>query len=289
MFDDISEFVSTYNLGSFNEPESVKSYVDYFGLEQLLASMDCNDDSIDSQEKDLGSHLFEIVPTEYKPFEPKYDDLVRLHCLILKRKVLTTLEFGSGYSTAIMAHAKSILSDNFINDVGQFRVDVPFHVYAVEEDQRFLDVTQDRLKKSELESYATISRSSVDMILHDNRVASVYSRLPNISPDFIYLDGPSQYATTTDINGINFNSPCRMPMSADILRFEFFLEPGTLIVVDGRTANARFLRSYLKRNWDYVHDPVGDVHYFELVESPLGKHNKAKIDFCLGSSFYGKN
>ena len=40
------------------------------------------------------------------------------------------------------------------------------------------------------------------------------------------------------------------------------------------------------RNWNYIHDPVGDVHYFELVEPPLGKYNKVKIDFCLGSSFY---
>jgi hypothetical protein len=76
-----------------------------------------------------------------------------------------------------------------------------------------------------------------------------------------------------------------MPMSADILRFEFFLEPGTLILVDGRTQNARFLKAYLKRNWAYQHDPIGDIHYFELQENALGPYNKRKMDFCLGGNW----
>ena len=74
-------------------------------------------------------------------------------------------------------------------------------------------------------------------------------------------------------------------MSADILRFEFFLEPGTLILIDGRTANARFLKAYLRRNWAYLHDPAGDIHYFELQEEPLGPFNKAKLDFCLNGKW----
>ena len=45
--------------------------------------------------------------------------------------------------------------------------------------------------------------------------------------------------------------PDRMPMAADILAFERFLLPGTLIVVDGRGANARFLKTNLQRNWEY--------------------------------------
>ena len=47
-------------------------------------------------------------------------------------------------------------------------------------------------------------------------------------------------------------------MSADILVFEHFLQPGTLIVVDGRAANARFLKTNLefiyaeseKKSWE---------------------------------------
>ena len=70
-----------------------------------------------------------------------------------------------------------------------------------------------------------------------------------------------------------------MPMSADILRVEFFLEPGTLILVDGRTANVRFLKSYLRRNCAYLHDPIGDIHYVELQEEPLGPFNQLNLAF----------
>jgi hypothetical protein len=75
-------------------------------------------------------------------------------------------------------------------------------------------------------------------------------------------------------------------MSADILAIEHFLLPGTMILVDGRTANARFLASNFQRNWSYSHDVENDVHYFEMMEQPLGKYNKKQIEFCLGLDWY---
>ena len=154
----------------------------------------------------------------------------------------------------------------------------------MEEEQRFLEITQQRLDAAH-RPFVSLSQSDVEMILVDQRIATVYSQLPNISPDFIYLDGPSQYATTKTINWFSIASRARMPMSADILRFEFFLEPGTLILADGRTANARFLKAYFKRNWRHYHDVVGDVHLFELQEEPLGRFNKQKMEFCLGNQW----
>ena len=77
-------------------------------------------------------------------------------------------------------------------------------------------------------------------------------------------------------------------MSADILSIEHFLVPGTLIVTDGRTANARFLKTNLQRDWYYCHDQEADQHYFELVEEPLGIYNKRQIDFCLGLSYFDR-
>jgi hypothetical protein len=64
--------------------------------------------------------------------------------------------------------------------------------------------------------------------------------------------------------------------------------PGTLIVVDGRTANARFLKSNLQRDWTYYHSEAFDQHFFELTERPLGIYNKRQIDFCLGKEFYNR-
>ena len=75
-------------------------------------------------------------------------------------------------------------------------------------------------------------------------------------------------------------------MAADVLSIEHFLLPGTLIVVDGRTANARFLRANFQRNWLYYHSEDFDQHFFELCERPLGIYNKRQIEFCLGDSFF---
>ena len=74
-------------------------------------------------------------------------------------------------------------------------------------------------------------------------------------------------------------------MSADILTFEHFLTPGTLLLVDGRTANARFLKANFQRSWEYVHDEVADIHTFELKEPPLGPYNRAHIEYCLGEAW----
>ena len=74
-------------------------------------------------------------------------------------------------------------------------------------------------------------------------------------------------------------------MSSDLLKMEHFFLPGTLFLVDGRTANARFLKSNLQRNWAHTHDPDSDIHTFELIEPPLGDLNKKQIEFCLGSKW----
>ncbi len=221
-----------------------------------------------------------MSPSEDKPFEPKVDDLCRLHWLALHRRTVSVLEYGSGFSTAIFAHALSLL-DRFYGDWAKkkLRCQKPFHVHSVEEEQSFLDVTANRLS-AELKPFASLYRSSVELTQIDSRFVTLYSNSPNISPDLIYLDGPSQYATTQEVRGFTIANPERMPIAADIVTFEFFLQPGTLVVIDGRTANARFLQAYLKRNWAYHHEAAGDVHLFELQEEPFGSINKRQMDFC---------
>ena len=96
------------------------------------------------------------------------------------------------------------------------------------------------------EKYVSLIKSKNKLIEYEGKYATRCTNIPNISPDLIYLDGPSQYATKQNINGFNLNNISRFPMSADTL-FRIFLEPGTFIIVDGRTANARFLKDHLKK------------------------------------------
>jgi len=276
-FASIEKMLSKYSLESFHNNREVDQYLEDFGITKLCYELEAG--RIKNRKGPLERP---VGAFEEKPFKPEYNDLCRLHYLTLKRKFINVLEFGSGFSTAVIADALRLLSKHFDSWAkANIRCQKPFHIYSVEEEQRFLEITQQRLIGT-LTNFATVSRTSVEFITFENRFATIYSKLPNISPDFIYLDGPSQFGTTAELNGFSFNNPIRMPMSADILRFEFFLEPGTLIIVDGRTQNARFLKAYLKRNWEYQHDPIGDIHYFELKEHPLGAHNKRKLDFCLG-------
>mgnify|MGYP000067699812 CR=1 FL=1 len=82
----------------------------------------------------------------------------------------------------------------------------------------------------------------------------------------------------SDVNSGLFTYP--VLMAADILLMESILLPGTFILVDGRTNNARFLNNNLQRNFEMSWDKDGDVTCFELKEERLGKYN------ILGSDFY---
>ena len=104
----------------------------------------------------------------------------------------------------------------------------------------------------------------------------------------IYLDAPDQFSPLGELRGLSTKHPDRMPMAADILTIEHFLQPGTLIIVDGRTANARFLEVNLQRAWAYYYSSEWDQHFFELQELPLGIYNKRMIDFCLGDDYYNR-
>lgn len=222
-----------------------------------------------------------VDPTNLLPYEPEWDDLVRLHKLARRRKVMNVLEFGCGHSSLVFADA---LEKNH-RDFGEFvrknlRRSEPFRVDVVDDYKLFLDFTKSRVPKK-LAQIVRFHFSPVEMTEFQQRICTRYLQLPNVCPDLIYLDGPSQHSVLGDVSGITTASPDRLPMASDLLRIEHFLLPGTLIVVDGRTANARFLAANFQRDWSFSEDLENDVHYFELTETPLGPYNQRQIDFCL--------
>lgn len=226
-----------------------------------------------------------VDPKNRIPFPPVPADLARLHRSVRARKVTTVLEFGVGYSTLVMADA--LLKNR--QDHGVFvdtklRRNNAFEIHAVDADAEFIEKTKSLLAE-DLAEIVHFHQSDVVTASVDGRVATYYENMPNISPDFIYLDAPDQFMASGDIRGISTRHPDRMPMSADILAFEHFLTPGTLILIDGRTANARYLASNLQRGWVHNHDELSDVHTFDLRELPLGPYNRLQIEYCLGSEW----
>ncbi len=68
-------------------------------------------------------------------------------------------------------------------------------------------------------------------------------------------------------------------MVHDIISYEYFLLPGTIILVDGRTNNVNFLKLNFKRNWKLIKLLWVDMSIFYLDEKPLGPLNKEQLKF----------
>lgn len=261
-----------FNLTSFNDEIESKRYFALFGLDDLLGVELAQGNS-------QNQTVTNVDPDYLIPYGVEIQDLCRLHWLCLNRKSTQVLEFGSGYSTLVIAHALSILRKEHLEwALRNTRLENPFKIYSVDESPEFANITRSRLAK--YEECTDVSVREVYLTEYDGRFATLYKDLPNVTPDFIYLDGPSQYATTEAIAGFSIDQKARMPMAADILRFEYFLEPGSVILVDGRSANASFLKNNFQRNWLYRHDAEGDYHIFELHDPFLGELNENKFKYC---------
>ena len=271
-YNHILKFLKKFNLKSFSKSNQTKLYIDFFELGPLLKKL-----PQDLYKSKVKAHLRTVTKNEAKPFIPESSDLCRLHWTILSGKIINTLEFGSGFSTVFMADAKYILN-HYFKDLKNMRYEKIFHVYSIEEDKKYIKTTNKRIPFY-LKKHVTLIHDNIDIITYKDRFASKYRNLPNISPDLIYLDAPSIYFTKKSYKGFSFLPINRVPMSADILYIEYFLEPGTIIIVDGRTANANFLKDHFNRNWKHVHDTKGDCHYFELIDKPWGKYNIKKLKF----------
>jgi hypothetical protein len=218
-----------------------------------------------------------IDPNNSTEFPPDFFDLVRLHYLLRLRKVRIVLEFGVGKSSSVFVDAirkNKTEYEEYVNK--NLRVTNPFKVYSIDNNKYWMEKVTKAIDKKE---FLEIIFSDCHMSEYNGKICTFYDCLPNIRPDFIYLDGPAQFGVKEHIRGISTDFPDRMPMAADILAIEYFLEPGTMIVVDGRTANARFLKNNLQQNWQYMYDEEFDQSFFLLDEPPLGKWNKRALEF----------
>ena len=225
----------------FNNLHDYRSYINDHPFHKLI-----NID-VDSLEKIDSKSKYEpfrsVDPKNHIPLEAEIDDLTRLHYLITSRKVSTILEFGVGASTIVFDHAldyNKTLHSSYIKE--NLRKSNAFECYSVDNSEKWIEHT----KKQYDFNNVIFHHTNCEVSNFNDRVCTFYNNLPNICPDFIYIDAPDQFSVGGDIRGISTRHEDRLPMSADILSIEHFLLPGTLIVIDGRTANARFLEKTFK-------------------------------------------
>ena len=123
-----------------------------------------------------------------------------------------------------------------------------------------------------------ITHSEVTVSTFNGKFCHYYNNLPNIIPDFVYLDGPDPAEVKGQINGMDFTVTDRTVMAADLLLMEPTLLPGTVILIDGRTNNARFLERNFQRSLIRKWDAEEDYTLLTFAEPRLGQHNICGTD-----------
>ena len=259
------------------------SYEDYLKEHPFHKNLNLDLEAYGKLDKKITYIHDTVDPNNKTPYPTDLDDLIRLHYLVISRKVTTILEFGMGYSTIAFDHAlesNKIKHKEYIEK--NLRRSNLFECHSIDNNNEWIDYTKKQYSST---SNVHFHYSDCHISTFNERMCTYYDDVPNICPDLIYLDAPDQFSPKGEIRGLSLRNPDRLPMAADILTMEHFLLPGTLIVVDGRTANARFLKCNLQRNWKDYHSIEHDAHYFELKETPLGVFNQKQISFCLGDEW----
>lgn len=230
-----------------------------------------------------------------KNYLPNLIDLFRLHSIITKNKRIKVLEFGSGISTAIIADALQINKKKYENKLvkinsalskkdhineslpylkkNYFKYSNPFNVISFDDNKYYINITKKILKKLKIKNFRLKYFKGI-ITKFNSHYSFEYDNNEIINADLIYIDGPGvqnilKKRYSTEIN----------PISSDILKIEYFLYPGTIIIVDGMPQNVLFLKDHLKRNWILKENKQLNQTVFYLKEKPLGVINKSQLKF----------
>jgi len=223
------------------------------------------------------------IEKQAEPYVPEIYDLYFLYEMIKLNKRINVLEFGSGWSTLALSVALDENKKNYQKEViKDLRFEKPFKITTIDNEKKYLKITKSRIEKfykSKKKNNVNFHYSEINMCKHDSRFCHEYVKLPLTNPDFIYLDGPDQFSIKKNVNGFNIKIDDLMPMSLDIIKLEFFLVPGTIIVVDGRGANVQFLQSYFKRKWLHYYYKLLDMHILYLDCYTIGPPSEKLLEF----------
>lgn len=215
-------------------------------------------------------------------YPPDYDDLYLLYSTVRKECVISVLEIGAGWST--FALTLGVLENkSWLVEKYQLKNPNPFSVMSVDASQNYMQIAIARLSNSQKEIFRPVVSTPV-LQEFNGKIVSLFDNIPFYIPDLVYLDGPDTDQCLGSVAGLVFDKNYSFPMAADLVRIENHLLPNTLIITDGRRANARYLESMFLRNWQVYYDPFGDHTFFRLEETPLGKLNESHFKFRVDSA-----
>ena len=249
-------------------------------LKSLRSFLDgCSDTRYPESSVTVGQRVITEAPYEYE-----IDDLFHLYSTVRKASCVSVLEFGTGWSTLVLAlglHENArFFGEEHLRSV---RHPNPFQLLTIDASDHWQRVALSRVPDYLRSTIRTVS-CEVGLVDRFGGVVHVFDSVPEFAADLIYLDGPDPEQVGGLVGGFEYREVHTLPMGADILRIEPHLWPETMIITDGRTANARFLASNFRRNWQVLHDPFGDRTTFRLEETPFGPVGERHIAVRLAAA-----
>jgi hypothetical protein len=213
-------------------------------------------------------------------FEPECPDLTRLYSIIRMRKILTVLELGSGQSTKVIGAALKKNDLDYSKKISLIRRKNSFHLFSLESEKKYANKAIKSCKESGLGNYVTVKLVKSEQTYFNNLICGRYKKIPSICPDLIYIDGPMPMSyKNSKKQYLDMNDSDITNITCDLLIIEPILLPGTIVIIDGMTNNARFNRRNLQRNWLFHEDLKNDYTILILDEPPLGVHHKNQLIF----------
>jgi hypothetical protein len=125
------------------------------------------------------------------------------------------------------------------------------HLISIDADPFWAKSTADALP-AQLRSCCEIIYGPLIEAEYDGVRAFRHSNVPNVRPNYLYLDGPA----LTD----------RVQVAIDVLDMEDRLPPEFFMVVDGRQTNTEFFRQHFKRPYEFIHRAAFNNSVFILLE-----------------------
>ena len=210
--------------------------------------------------------------TTIEPYPAVPADLDSLSIILVRTNRLNILEYGVGHSTMVFArHIYRMQEHPLWVNVDLPDPAFPIEANVVDASMEYIGYWAKRLVE-EYQDFAdglvTFHHKRPELVNIGNQIVSCYPYMPKVPPDFIYIDAPEREQTKMP--------DAFEPIIGDVLRYEAFLMPNTIIVIDGRAMQARFLFRNLKNTWAYRYCPERDQHFFVQSEGWLGlpKHER---------------
>lgn len=212
-------------------------------------------------------------------YEPDIDDLYRLYSYVVDNCVISILEFGSGWSTFALSLGLKEIRNQYRSEYGGFqRNPHPFRICTVDNSPEFVNLALSRLDSEMLDSIDVHIASPILTTVGLHPV-TLWDPVPRFDFDLIYLDAPEPEQVVTSGFQLPMATVHDLPIAGDLVVNEPYIHPETSIIIDGRTANSRYLKIGLRRNWTYRNFPDADFSIFHLHEEPLGRINTNHIEF----------